>query len=344
MHAADGTPGQVTIQTIATQAGVSVATVSKVLNGRPDVAAGTRTRIEQILARHQYRRRARRSGSAAGPDLIDLVFHDFGSPWSMEIVRGVERTAGEAGVGVVLSDLGGRRRPQQDWIDKVLNRPLRGVILLMSSLDSEHRDQLIRRGIPLVVVDTDGATPDDVPMVGSNNWFGGLLATRHLAQLGHRRIGMITGPNDALCSLARVDGWRGAHSEGALPIPEDLIRYGNFTVESGYRLGRELLCLAERPTAIFAGSDMQALGVFRAAREAGLDVPRDLSVVGYDDLPLSEWVAPGLTTVHQPLMQMASTATRIVLDARGPGESWPPRLELPTHLVVRESTAPPTSA
>lgn len=344
MHTADGVlRGRVTIQTIATAAGVSVATVSKVLNGRPDVAAGTRAHVEDILERHEYRRRGRKPARPAELELIDLVFHDFGSPWSMEIVRGVERAASQAGVAVVLSDLGGRRQPGQGWIDTVLARPLRGVILLMSNLSAAHRHQLTRRGVPIVVVDTDGETPEDVPMVGSNNWFGGLLATRHLTQLGHRRIAVISGPDDVLCSRARVDGWRSAHSEAGIPVPEDLVRYGNFTVHAGYLLGRELLALPQRPTAIFAGSDMQALGVLRAAREAGVDVPRELSVVGYDDLPLSEWVAPALTTVHQPLVQMASTATQIVLGAQESRESWPPRLELPTHLVVRESTAAPLS-
>lgn len=339
--AEDDVPGRVTIQMIATAAGVSVATVSKVLNGRPDVAASTRTHVEEVLQHHQYRRLRRKSARTTDLGLIDLVFHDFGSPWSMEIVRGVERAAGNAGVGVVVSDLGGRRQPGQEWIDRVLARPLRGVILLMSNLNARHHKLLTSRGVPVVVVDTDGETPEGVPMVGSNNWFGGLLATRHLAQLGHRRIAMISGPVDVLCSRARVDGWRTAHDESGIAIPDELVRHGNFTVEAGYQLGRELLTLRQRPTAIFAGSDMQALGVLRAAREAGVAVPQELSVVGYDDLPLAEWVAPALTTVHQPLVQMASTATQIVLDTQNSYDSWPLRLELPTHLVVRESTAAP---
>lgn len=330
----------VTIQTIAAEARVSIPTVSKVLNGRTDVAESTRARVEEALQRHQYVRRSRASPQSA-PPLLDLVFHDSGSPWSTEIVQGVQRAAEERGVGVVLSELHGRHRPEQGWIERVLARRPRGVILVMSTIPARQRHQLSSRGIPFVVVDTDGETPDDVPTVGSNNWFGGLSATRHLIQLGHRRIAMISGPTDVLCSRARIDGWRSAHAEASVPASDDLIRHGDFTVESGYDYGQQLLMLADPPTAVFAGSDMQALGVLRAAQDARLQVPRDLAVVGYDDLPLSAWVAPALTTVHQPLREMAATATRVVLDEQFGAGTRPPRIELSTHLVVRESTAPP---
>ncbi len=333
-----GTAAPATIASIAAEAGVSIPTVSKVLNGRPDVAPETRSRIEEMLERHQYRRRRQRPTSAGQP-LIDLAFHELDSAWSIEIIRGVEDAAAAAGVGVVLSELGGVHRPPQEWLDAALARRPLGVLLVLSNLDASQRHQLESRSIPFVVVDTAGEPPEDVPTVGSNNWNGGLSATRHLLALGHRRVAVISGPSDVLCSRARVDGYRSAHDEAGVPLDPSLTRYGDFYVDGGYEHGLALLSRPDRPSAIFAGSDMQALGVLRAARELGLRVPEDLSVVGYDNLPLTEWIGPALTTVNQPLKEMAGTATRMLISlARG--ESIPNRrIDLATSLVVRESTA-----
>lgn len=336
-RAGDGTA---TIASIAAETGVSVPTVSKVLNGRADVAPGTRARVEAALERHRYRRR-NRGPAAASPPLLDLAFHELDSAWSIEIIRGVEAAAAETGVGVVLSEFGGRHRPQQAWLDAVLARRPLGVILVLSELAGAQRHQLETRSIPFVVLDTAGQPPDDVPTVGSNNWNGGLSATRHLLGLGHRRVAVISGPADVLCSRARIDGFRSAHDELGLPVDPSLIRHGDFYVAGGYEHGKELLSRPDRPTAIFAGSDMQALGVLRAARDLGLDVPRDLSVVGYDNLPLTGWIGPALTTVDQPLQAMAGAATRLLVQLSR-GESPPLlRVDLATELVVRESTAPP---
>ncbi|MDG4832773.1 LacI family DNA-binding transcriptional regulator [Solwaraspora sp. WMMD1047] len=335
-------PSSATIATIAGEVGVSVTTVSKVLNGRSDVAPGTRARVEASLERHRYRRRGRRA--APGGEQLDLVFHQFNSAWTMEIIRGVENVAAPAKIGVLLSQLGGAHRPQREWFDAVLTRRPLGVLLVLANLTQTQRLRLQRQRIPVVVIDTDSATAASVPTVGSNNWNGGLLAARHLLDLGHRRIAIISGPEDVLCSRARVAGFRFAHDEAAVPVDPDLVRYGNFYVNAGYEHGLRLLSRPDRPTAIFAGSDMQALGVLQAARRLGIEIPRDLSVVGYDNIPVSAWTGPALTTVNQPLEDMASTATRMLLDlARGVD---PPtsRIDLVTELVVRESTGPPPAS
>ena len=335
---AEGPPAA-TITTIAAEVGVSVATVSKVLNGRADVAAETRALVEDSIQRHQYQRRPRRSPAATGQ--IDLVFHEFDSAWSMEIVAGVESVAGPANVDVVLSQLGGRHRPPQLWLDHVLARRPRGLLLVLSNLTEQQQHQLRRLRIPFVVVDTDSVTPASVPTVGSNNWTGGLLAARHLLELGHRRMAVISGPQDVLCSRARVAGFRSAHDEAGLTLDPDLVRFGNFYLDAGYEQGMELLARPDRPTAIFAGSDMQAMGVLRAAHKLGLTVPRDLSVVGYDNLPVAAWLGTALTTVDQPLRDMAAAATRMLLDLAA-GVTLPTsRIELMTQLIVRESTAAP---
>lgn len=327
-----------TIATIADEVGVSVATVSKVLNGRADVSPHTRARVEACLERHRYRRRPRRQPLASGH--VDLVFHEFDSMWAMEIIRGVEAVTAASKIEVVLSQLWGEHRPPQEWLDGVLTRRPLGVLFVLCGPTQAQQQQLRRQRIPFVVVDTDSATAAWVPTVGCNNWNGGLIAAGHLLELGHRRIAVISGPEDVLCSRARVAGFRFAHDEAGVAVDPGLVRYGNFTVSAGYEQGTELLARADRPTAIFAGSDMQAMGVLRAARRLGLDVPRELSVIGYDNLPLAAWTDPALTTVNQPLQDMAGTAARMLLDlARGAGPATS-RIDLVTELVVRESTAP----
>ncbi|MFC8734291.1 LacI family DNA-binding transcriptional regulator [Luteimicrobium sp. NPDC057192] len=331
--------GSATIASIAAETGVSVPTVSKVLNGRPDVAPDTRARVEAALERHQYRRRTPRAQTESS--LVELVFHQLDSAWSIQIIQGVEAAAAAENVEVVLSELGGEHRPPQHWLDNVVARRPLGVIFVLSGVDPGQRQQLDARSIPYVVVDTAGEPLPGVPTVGSNNWAGGLAATRHLLRLGHRRIAMISGPADVLCSKARIDGFRTAHEEAGLEIDPTLVRHGNFYVDGGFRHGIELLSRDDRPTAVFAGSDMQALGVLRAARELRLRVPEDVSVVGYDDLPLAEWIGPSLTTIRQPLTDMAGTATRMLLGLARGEQPVTPQLDLATELVVRESTSPP---
>jgi LacI family transcriptional regulator len=333
------TDGSATIALIASDVGVSVTTVSKVLNGRSDVAARTRALVEDSLQRHGYRRRSRRPPAVTGH--LDLVFHEFDTAWCMEVIRGVEEVTSPARVELVVSQLGGRHRPPRHWADDVLHRSPLGVLLVLCHPTESQRRLLIRQRIPFVVLDTDSATAASVPTVGSNNFNGGLLATRHLIDLGHRRIAVVSGPSDVLCSRARVAGFRSAHDEAGLPVLPSLVRYGAFTGRAGYQHGLELFGGPDRPTAVFAGSDIQAMGVIRAARQLGLRVPADVSIVGYDNVPVSAWAATPLTTVDQHVAVMAGTAARMLLDlARGIDVPMT-RVDLVTELVVRETTAPP---
>ncbi|WP_322410953.1 LacI family DNA-binding transcriptional regulator [Microbacterium invictum] len=336
-----GDTTRVTLAQLAREAGVSIATMSKVLNGRTDVAATTRARIEQLLAEHGYTRRA----TGRRGDHVELVLHELEPSWSADLITGVETVAAHAGLSMVLTLSGDRHAPGDDWIDGALRRSPAAVILVFSDLARAHRDKLKRRGIPFVIVDPSGDPAADVPAVGSANWSGGLAATRHLIELGHRRIAAITGPPDALCSHARLDGYRSAMNAAGLPVHPDWVRFGDFHPSGGEVWARQLLALPDRPTAIFAGSDLQAIGVIAAARAARWDVPGDLSVVGYDDIPLARWFSPQLTTVHQPLRRMGEEATRLALRLGEGGQPETLRMDLATHLVVRESTAPvPTDA
>ena len=327
-----------TIAVIAREAGVSAPTVSKVINGRADVAPATRRRVEAVIRSHGYQKPVRAGRRAP---LLELIFHELESEWALEIVRGVERVAGRHQLAVVLTEMQGRRRPGQGWIEGALARRPMGVIAVFSDLSETMRDQLHTRGIPFVVVDPAGEPLHDTPSIGATNWNGGLAATRHLLGLGHRRIGVIGGPSGVLCSRARVDGFRAAMDEAGVPVDPSLTSHGPFQVDEGISAGRRLLARRDRPTAIITGNDLQALGVYQAAREARLHIPEDLSVVGFDDLPIARWVSPPLTTVRQPLIEMAEAAAEIVLALARDEEPPQTRVELATELIVRESTAPP---
>jgi LacI family xylobiose transport system transcriptional regulator len=329
-----------TIALIALEAGVSAPTVSKVINGRADVAPATRRRVEAAIARHGYRRPAR---PARRSPLLELIFHELESEWALEIVRGVEHVAGRHQLAVVLTEMQGRRRPGQGWIEGVLARRPMGIIAVFSDLSETMREQLRARGIPFAVVDPAGEPMHDTPSIGATNWNGGLAATRHLLGLGHRRIAVIGGPAGVLCSRARVDGFRAAMDEAGVPIDPSLVSHGPFQVDEGVATGRRLLGRRDRPTAIITGNDLQALGVYQAAREARLHIPEDLSVVGFDDLPMARWVSPPLTTIRQPLVEMAEAAAELVLGLARGEEPPRARVELTTELVVRVSTAPPSS-
>ncbi|CAM5719462.1 LacI family transcriptional regulator OS=Streptomyces alboniger OX=132473 GN=CP975_23465 PE=4 SV=1 [Streptomyces alboniger] len=333
----DEEAGRITLAQVAQRAGVSISTVSKVLNGRQDVAPPTRVKVERLLEAHAYRRTTRSSREAP---LIEIVFHELESIWAMELIRGVENVAKAHGAGVVLTESGTRHSPSPDWMEAMLQRRPLGVVLVFSALPSEVKQQLRARSIPFVIIDPAGDPDPDVPSVGSANWNGGLAATRHLIECGHRRIGIITGPEDMLCSRARLDGYRSALTMAGLEVDPGLILFGDFHVEGGYDRAAEMLSRPQRPTAIFAGSDLQALGVLEAARVHGLRVPHDLSVVGYDDVSIARWASPALTTVHQPLRQMAEEAAQMLMRLRAK-EPVSTRLELATSLVVRKSTAPP---
>ncbi|MEV0643893.1 LacI family DNA-binding transcriptional regulator [Phytomonospora sp. NPDC050363] len=334
--------GRVTISEIAAEAGVSVPTVSRVINGRSDVAPGTRRRVEDILALRGYRRRNSRDKERAR--LIDLVFNDLDSPWAVEIIRGVEDAAHAAGVGTVVSAIHRETTSARQWLQNLRARASDGVILVTSKLDSPQREELRRLEVPTVVVDPVGGSSADTPTIGATNWAGGLSATEHLLSLGHRRIAVITGPRAMLCARARLDGYRAGLEAAGIPADPELVYDGDFYHQSGFDGAARLLALPDPPTAIFASSDQMAFGAYEAVRRAGLRVADDVSLVGFDDLPETRWASPPLTTVRQPLSEMGVLAARTVLRLAAGERLESPRMELATELVVRESCAPPIAS
>jgi LacI family xylobiose transport system transcriptional regulator len=325
---------------VAELADVSISTVSKVLNGRAGVSSETRARIEELLQNHQYNRRASKRAPAA---LLEVLCYEIGSPFATEVLASIEAIARRRRIGMVLTGATEQHLPEPSWADDVLKRQPVGVILVACKLPAKVTQRLRSHGIPLVMVDPAGTPAPDVPSIGSADWNGGYQATRHLLDLGHRRIGIITGPNDMLASTARLSGYRAALDAAGVPIDPELVRPGEFHHQDGQVEGRALLSLPDRPTAIFASSDLYALGVYEAARSLGIAIPADLSVVGYDDLQIARWAGPPLTTVHVPLVAMAEQAVHLVLRLSGEPELAFSRIDIDTTLVVRESTAPLTA-
>lgn len=330
-------PGRaLTIAGVAKAAGVSVPTVSRVLNGDADVSDATRARIEEIIRAHGYRRQYRSYHAR----LLELVFHEIMGPWAIPTIRGVEQAAAEQDMSVVVSELRGRHTPGDVWIRGVLARRPAAIVSVFSQLSSAQREQLEARNIASVVIDPIDGPKRRRPTVSAANQLGGTLATEHLVALGHRRIAMINGPSHIWCCRERQAGYEATLAAAGIPVDAHLIRHGHLHVEDGYRYAAELLTSADRPTAVFAANDLQAMGVYQAAREARLRIPEDLSVVGFDDVPVAGWMGPALTTIRQPLADMGVVAARMAL-ALAAGEPVAAlHVELPTTLVPRGSTAP----
>ena len=330
---------RLTLAGIAELAGVSLATVSKVLNGRAGVAAERRTEILKLLDEQGYRRRGTSRRQRTG--LIDIVLRGIDTQWATQVLVGAQEEAARAGVGVVVTPTHGRTLGNRHWMTSLAQRHSDGLVLVVSRLQQEADAELEKLRIPYVLVDPIGLPPQDVPIISTTNVDGGFDAAEHLISLGHRRIAIITGDRGLACARERLDGFLQALSQAGIPIDDELIMYGNFQESAGYAAADRLLRLPDRPTAIFAGSDLQAYGVYKAAKAHGLVIPDDLSVVGFDDVPMASWVSPPLTTIHQPLTEMAREATRILLEIAYQGITPADmRIELPTRMVLRESTAP----
>ncbi|HLH99348.1 MAG TPA: LacI family DNA-binding transcriptional regulator [Acidimicrobiales bacterium] len=338
----DDTPPRSTLAEIARATGLSVPTVSKVLNGRPGVSPASRRLVEETLHRRGYVRRRRRLDP--GPRLIDLVQSGLDGSWPASVTSAVEAEAHEAGLHVVASvarEASRGARPRRDWVDTVVERGTAGVIAGLVDLSDSHYARLRRAGVPVVLLHPLRDPPAGVASVGANTWAGAYDATEHLIGLGHRRIGLVTGPKRQLSEQARIAGFGSAMAAAGLAVPDDCVRHGTYDRASGRRLVASLLELdrRRRPTALLVCSDHMAIGGYEALAAAGLSVPDDVSVVGFDDLPEARWVAPALTTVRQPLKDMGRAAVQLLVRLMAGEEVTSRRVEFATSLVVRDSTA-----
>jgi LacI family transcriptional regulator len=322
---------------IAAAAEVTVPTVSKVLNGRSDVSERTRARVLELLEAAGYERRP---AEAAGPvGLVDLVMDGVEGSWATRVLGGAEQAAAEAGCDVVV--LSAREvRAGRDWVDRLVARGSTGAVLALVDPAPAQRARLAAAGVRLVALDPGVEPASGLPSVGATNWAGGYAAVHHLLGLGHTRIAALGGREDQLNSRARLDGYRSALASAGVRARASWVRYSDWSRAEGARQAAALLRVREPPTAVFACSDHLARGVYQAAADLGLSIPGDLSVVGFDDLPEASWLTPALTTVRQPVREMAAEAVRLLLRLRSGRTEEAGRVELSTSLVERASTAP----
>ncbi|MCF6467678.1 LacI family transcriptional regulator [Nonomuraea sp. MG754425] len=322
---------------IAREAGVSVATVSKALNGRSDVSQHTRRLVAEVLERRGYPRQRVRPTRGS---MVDVMLQGLDSPYALAILGGVEDAAWRLGVDLIVSAVVDRTKngqPPPAWLDRIGARDSAGVLLVRTSPTATQRAWLTDHGIPAVIVDPRRKPPPGVSIVAADNLDGAREATEHLIGLGHERIAIVTGRPGVPCAVERLNGYRQAMAAAGLAVDPRWEVCGYFQRESALTATRELLDTAgpHRPTAIFTCSDAMGVGVYQALGEHGLRVPDDVSVVGFDDSWAAAHVTPALTTVRQPWPELGSVALGALLS----GET-PERVELPTTLVMRASTAP----
>jgi LacI family transcriptional regulator len=326
--------GRVTISDVARTAGVSVATVSKVINGRYGVALATSARVQEVIDELGYESSlVARSLRSTRTNVIGILVAEF-EPFSTELLKGTSSAIADTGYELLAYSGGGRHGGAVGWERRYLSRLsgtlIDGAILVTPTVVDAHP------GIPVVAVDPHrGRT--GLTTIDSDNMRGAITATEYLLSLGHRRIGFLGGRPDLESARLREEGYRAALKAAGVPVDPELIRVGGYRSETADQPAHELLTLPDRPTAIFAANDLSALRTIEVARNLGLRVPDDVSVVGFDNVPESAMSTPPLTTIAQNIRQMGSEAiSQLIAMMDGTAEGGA-HVTLPTELVVRAS-------
>ncbi|MET7751690.1 LacI family DNA-binding transcriptional regulator [Micromonospora sp. NPDC005367] len=332
-------PERVKMSDVARTAGVSVATVSKVVNNRYGVAQATVERVRQVIHQLGYEASlGAQSLRSHRTNVLGILVAEF-EPFSTELLKGASKEVTGTGYQLLAYSGGDGDGTAIGWERRSLAR-LSGTLIDGAVIVTPTVVET-KQGFHVVAVDPHTG-PSGLPTVDSDNFAGAVLATNYLLSLGHRRIAHISGRPDLESARLREAGFRRAMADAGVPVDEKLVRVGGFRIESAAATAGELLALPDRPTAVFAGNDLSAISTVDVARGAGLSVPDDLSVMGFDNIPESALVNPPLTTIAQPLQRMGAEALRLLIDLIG-GIERDSHVRLPTELVVRASCAPAPS-
>jgi len=324
----------VTIQDVARTAGVSVSTVSRVLNGKVDVSSETQDRVRAVIDDLGYTTNlAARSMRSFKKNLVGLIMPDIAYPFAIEVMRGVNQAIAESEFDLLVYTTGdvkksGRASHEQKYVSLLNNSITDGVIIVAPVTGEFSTDA------PIVSIDPLMSNPN-YPSVHATNYQGATDAMNYLLGLGHQRIGFISGRAELESSNRRLKGYRDALEKAGLPIHENLIASGDYTTETGVKCARELLSLDQSPTAIFASNDQSAMGVFRVAQEKSLRIPEDLSVVGFDNIMESKYMR--LTTVDQFIYEMGFVATQMLIKLINGETLESQTYQMQTQLVIRSS-------
>lgn len=333
---------QVTIADVAKLAQVSKMSVSRVLNGQTGVSELTRQRIIEAVGQLGYVPNPAVRTRSDATKMIALLIPDIATTYMGEIVRGVSSAAERLNYGLMLytqGNIGSVNHAERTsyYLSLLSNNMVDGVLMVVP-LDYEVIvNDLKAHDLTYVIIDHHNGT-DNEPSVTATNRKGVLDAMRHLLALGHRRIGFITGRMDMACSHDRLQGYKDGLAEVGLPFDAELVCEGDFFQPTGFRQAQSLLQLPDSPTAIIASNDVMAFGVMDAAKANGLIVGRDLSIVGFDDIFMASQVYPPLTTIRQPMADMGADAFELLVALVQGRKVLTMRRELPTELIIREST------
>lgn len=331
-----------TIKDVALQAGVSVTTVSHVVNDTRHVSAKVRERVELAIRELGYVPNAMaRSLKSNTTSTLGMLIPNSSNPYFAEIVRIVEDRCFGAGYTLVLCNTDDEPRRQSVYLQVLAERRIDGLIVVSTGADEDDSLATHLRGlrIPTVLVDREIADPA-CDLVETAHMQGGLLAVRHLLSLGHKRIACIGGPLGVTSSEQRIEGWRMALAEtGSAPNADALLWRGGFTSQGGYEAMHAILRTEQKPSAVFVCNDLMAIGALRAAHESGVRVPDELSIVGFDDIELSAYTSPPLTTVAQPKERIGALAVDMLLERMGGKRRDARKVVLQPELRVRASTA-----
>lgn len=335
------TRGRATIRDIAQLAGVSVATVSRVINDRPDVAPDTRDSVLRHVRAHNFTtNRSARALSVGRTGFVGFTMPFIRADYFAAILAGALEAAYEQDMRLVLCATLQEHDREVSLLETLMDGATDGAIVLLPEESSEELLELQSSGYPFVVADPRVPLAEGIPAVSAGHRAGAKAATDHLLSLGHRRIAHISGHRGWAATEERIEGYHAALAAAHVLPSAELLAEGDFEAPSGYAAAGKLLDLPDRPTAIFASNDNMAVGVLRAARERGLSVPEDLSVVGFDDAELAQIVTPPLTTVRQPLAELGRTAVSLLTRMIERQRVEALRVELATRLVIRDSTEP----
>lgn len=331
----------VTIKDVAQVAGVSPSTVSRALNDSPLVREETKARIRQIAAALGYERNELARGLVKGSSgVLGLLVPDITNPFFAEITKGVEEVAHQRGFGVVLCTTEGEPAREEAYLRVLRRKRVDGLIIASVTLDDPYLQELQRFQIPFVLV-SRLAEKAEAPYVVVDDRKGGRLAVEHLVDLGHKNVGFIGGPANVHSSRDRMEAYRAVLEERDLPFRRKWAVFASFTQQAGFTVGKRILSQKDRPTAIFAANDLIALGVMQAVEALGLQIPEDLSLVGYNNIAYAALPRIQLTTVAQPMKRMGKIAAKFVLDVLEGKRETPLSLRLAPTLVIRRTTAPP---
>lgn len=331
---------RITIKDVAKQAGVSTATVSHVINRTRNVQESTRDTVLHAMENLGYSpnslARSLRSGETK---TIGMIVPDVANQFFADISRHIENFGFEQDYSVILCNTDNDMQKQSSYVDTLISKQVDGIIFISAGESSKDLKKLSQRNIPIVVVDRDVALKyADVVLL--DNEAAGFHATQYLISLGHKRIACITGPNDLTPSMMRVEGYKRALDESGIQIKSEYILTGDFQFKGGELSMNNLLKLNPRPTAVFVLNDMMAIGAVIAIRKFGLNIPQDISIIGFDDIEMTTAVTPTLTTVAQPIEQMAKISlTQLIKKIKSKNHSIQnQRTVLKAKLIIREST------